>query len=94
MTENSKSVQRIEPIERKQVAAVVRRAVLEALSPWKSAETGAAYLGVSPAWIWQERREGRLPAHRSISGTQVRFKTEDLDKLLRSDITHPPLPEK
>lgn len=91
MTENNKSVQRI---ERRQINAVVRRAVLEALSPWKSAETGAAYLGVSPAWIWQERREGRLPAHRTTSGTQVRFKTEDLDRLLRSDITHPPLPDK
>lgn len=92
MTENCKQVQ----VDRKQIAAVVRRAVLEALAPWKSAETAAAHLGVSKDWIWQERREGRLPAHRAKSGTQVRFRTEDLDKLLRSDvpITHPPLPDK
>lgn len=83
MTENYNQVQ----VDRRQINAVVRRAVLEALGPWKSAETAAAYLGVSKAWIWQERREGRLPAHKTTSGTQVRFKTEDLDKLLRSDIT-------
>ena len=58
----------------------VRRAVLEASSPWRTYETAAAYLGCSTSYVKQLVREDRLKK-RDFQG-MVRFHIDDLNALI------------
>lgn len=59
-----------------------RLAVLEASSPWCTVETAAIHLRVSRSEIYKLRRAGKLRAYGIPGKSHVRFKREELDRLM------------